>query len=417
MSGSGVYAVRTRYTHAALADLRVLVDARWVSLAPETSHARYLRALAAEWVELGEPARLTLVGPGPRPVDLATSERVTWHSVPDLPSRWSRRPGSRLWSNTVFSAVVAARRPDVLFFPWSVMPRWLGAPAVVMVHDVCFRTHPERFPDGGRGGDALLAAAVRSAAEVLTPSVASKRGVVAAYALDERRVTVVRHGIAPIFSQSPSDDDAAALRRFGIEPPYVVCVSTHEPRKNLDVLVRGFVRYAELQQTPRPARLVLVGRRSGDTPHLVEALSASRAATERTHFVDGLTDGELASLYRQAVAAMLPSVCEGFGFPLLEAMACGTPVVASDLAVFRELVDDAAIYAPWHDADAWAAAIARVTTDTHLKARAREAAPRVGTRFAWRTSASETLRALERAAHSGGGRRSRTGSWSRSFLS
>jgi glycosyltransferase involved in cell wall biosynthesis len=398
-----------------LADLRVLVDARWVSLAPESSHARYLRALTAEWVELDRAPFLTLVGPGPRPVDLATGERVTWCAAPDLPGHFGRRPGSRLWSNTVFTAVSAAKHPDVLFFPWSVLPKLLGAPAVVMVHDVCFRTNPERFPDGGRGGDALLEAAVRSATEVLTPSAASKRGVVAAYALDERRVTVVRHGIAPIFSASPMADDAEALRKFGIEPPYVLCVSTHEPRKNLDVLVRAFVQHIQRQQQAQAyPSLVLVGRRSDATARLVEALSTSPVAAEHTHFVDGLTDAELASLYRQAAAAMLPSVCEGFGFPLLEAIACGTPVVASDLVVFRELVDNAAVYAPWHDVDAWAAAIQRVVTETDLKLRAREAAARVRRQFAWRTSASETLRALERAAETGSGRRSRAWSWSRS---
>ncbi len=390
-----------------MADFRVLVDARWVSLAPETSHARYLRALAAEWVELACAPSLTLVGPGPCPPALTTGERVRWHAAPDLPGRWGGRPGSRLWSNTVFTAIVATKRPDVLFFPWSVLPKVLGAPAVVTVHDICFRTHPERFPDGGRGGDALLAAAVRSATEVLTPSAASKRGVVAAYALDERRVTVVRHGIAPTFTATPSPDDGDVLRRFGLEPPFFLCVSTHEPRKNLDVLVQAFVRHVEQRvqvdcvPPDRVPRLVLVGRRSGDTPRIVECLSTSRLASEQTLFVDGLSDAELASLYRLASAVMLPSVCEGFGFPLLEAIACGTPVVASDLSVFRELVGDAAVYVAWQDPHAWTAALQRVATDSELKRSALEASTRVRREFAWRTSASETLGALERAARSG----------------
>ena len=126
---------------------------------------------------------------------------------------------------------------------------------------------------------------------------------------------------------------------------------------------------------------------------------ASRPSS--TLFVDGLSDAELASLYRQASAVMLPSVCEGFGFPLLEAFACGTPVVASDLSVFRELVGDAAVYVAWQDLDAWTAALQRVATDTELKAARRRRPPASGAQFAWRTSASETLGALERAARSG----------------
>jgi glycosyltransferase involved in cell wall biosynthesis len=380
------------------ADFRVLVDARWVALAPDTSHARYLRALAAEWADLAGAPLLTLVGPGPRPPGLATSRRVRWQTAPNLPARWRRRPGSRLWSNTIFTAISAAKRPDVLFFPWFALPRVLVAPAVVTVHDVCFRTHPDRFADGGRSGDSVLADAVRSATEILTPSAESKRGVVGAYSVEERRVTVVRHGIAPTFNPASSAGDSTTLRKLGIWPPYFLCVSTHEPRKNLEVLVRAFACYLERGPRDRQPLLVLVGRRSADTPRLVELLSASALATEHTRFVDGLSDTDLAALYRHALAVTLPSVCEGFGFPLLESIACGTPALASDLAVFRELVDEAAVYVPALDASAWIGALHGASTDTHLKQRAMEAAARVRCQFAWRTSAETTLGVLARAA-------------------
>jgi glycosyltransferase involved in cell wall biosynthesis len=282
-----------------------------------------------------------------------------------------------------------------LFFPWSVLPAWLVAPAVVTVHDVCFRTHPERFADAGRSGDAVLAAAVRTATEVLTPSAASRCGVVAAYGLDDDRVTVVRHGIAPIFTPEPSPSDADSLRKLGVGPPYFLCVSTHEPRKNLAALVEAFVRYVERCGS---ASLVLVGRRSAETARMVEVLSSSLPATERTHFVDGVSDAELAALYRQASAVALPSVCEGFGFPLLESIACGTPVLASDLPVFRELVGDAAEYVPWHDVDAWVTALERASADTSLALAARSAAARIRSEFSWRTCATATFHAFERAA-------------------
>ena len=383
------------------ADFRVLVDARWIALAPETSHARYLRALAAEWSQLDGPRgpRVTLVGPGPRPRDVATSHTVTWQAAPHLPGRWRGRAGSRTWSNTIFTAIAAAKRPDVLFFPWSVLPSVLVAPAVVTVHDVCFRTHPDRFADGGRGGNAVLAGAVRCATEILTPSAESKRGVVAAYAVEERRVTVVRHGIAPVFNSATCSRDAATLARFGVRPPYFLCVSTHEPRKNLEVLVRAFACYLEQRGLGEASpQLVLVGRRSADTPSIVQLLSSSTQATEQTRFVEGLSDPDLASLYRQASAVALPTVCEGFGFPLLESVASGTPVLASDLSVFRELLDDGAVYVAPLDIAAWVAALQRVSSDTQLKRRAMEAAASVRCQFAWRTSADTTLGVLERAA-------------------
>jgi glycosyltransferase involved in cell wall biosynthesis len=347
-----------------------------------------VRALAAEWSELASGASVRLVGPGLQPVNLATSQNVSWHTAPDLPGRWRNRPASRLWSNTVFMAIAAAERPDVLFFPWSILPRVLIAPAVVTVHDVCFRTHPDRFGDGGRSGDAVLAHAVRAASEILTPSFASKRGVVASYALDERYVTVVHHGIAPVFTPTPASSDQPTLRSLGITRPYILCVSTHEPRKNLDVLVQAFA--CSLERSPE-SQLVFVGRRSPHTPALL-------SAAERTLFVEGLSDLQLAALYRHTSAVAVPSVCEGFGFPLLEAIACGAPVLASDLSVFRELVDDAAVYLPAQDMRAWADALDRVLTDQPAKARALDAAARVRRQFAWRSAALETLRVLERAA-------------------
>jgi glycosyltransferase involved in cell wall biosynthesis len=310
--------------------------------------------------------------------------------VPDLPGRWRQRPGSRAWSNTIFTAIAAARRPDVLFFPWLVVPRILVAPAVVMLHDVCFRTHPDRFADGGRSGDAVLAAAARSATEVLTPSAESKHGVVAAYGLDERRVNVVRHGIATLFDPARSPADPDALRKFGIAPPYFLCVSTHEPRKNLDVLARAFACYVA---RGGEAQLVLVGKRSADTPRILESM-------DRALLLDAVSDAELAALYRQAAAVLFPSVCEGFGFPLLESIACGTPALASDLAVFRELVGDAAVYVPAHDVSAWVAGLQRLSFETCVKQRAMEAAARIRQQFTWRCAADETLRVLGRAAHS-----------------
>jgi glycosyltransferase involved in cell wall biosynthesis len=304
-----------------------------------------------------------------------------------------------MWLNTFFTAISLARRPDVLFFPWSVLPRVLVAPAVVTVHDVCFRSHPDRFADRGRGGDAVLEAAVRVATEVVTPSAESKRGVVAAYGLDEQRVTIVRHGIAPTFQPTPAPGDAAALCRVGLTPPYFLCVSTHEPRKNLDVLARAFVMYLE-QRTEfgPPPELVFVGRRSADTASIVDTVAASSLARQHTKFVEGVSDADLAALYRHALAAVLPSVCEGFGFPVLESIACGTPAVVSDLPVFHELVGDAAVYVPVSDVAGWAAALVRALTDERLRANARAAASDVGRTFGWPASACQTLSVLQRAA-------------------
>jgi glycosyltransferase involved in cell wall biosynthesis len=324
-----------------------------------------------------------------------------WRAAPDLPGRLRHRPGGRLWLNTIFTAISLAERPDVLFFPWSVLPRILVAPGVVMVHDVCFRTHPERFTDAGRRGDAQLRAAIRSATEVLTPSAASKREVVATYGVSDGRVTVVHHGIDPMFNPRPAACDADRLTRLSVGPRFFLGVSTHEPRKNLDVVVQAFVDLAEHWQGPGELpNLVLVGRRTWYTARLSELWSKSPSAAHHTTLIDSVSNADLAALYRQASVVLLPSVCEGFGFPALEALASGTPVVVSDLAVFRELLGDAAVYLPPSDVSAWASALRRACIDPELRVRAVDVSARLSQTFAWRTSALETLGVLERAARS-----------------
>lgn len=339
---------------------------------------------------------VTLVGPGPCPPDVATGRHVTWYGAPDLPGRLRDRPGGRLWLNSVFTAISAWRRPDVLFFPWSVLPRLLVAPAVVTVHDVCFRSHPKVFPDGGRAGDRQLRAVLRSATAVLTPSAASKRGVVEAYGVEANRVTVVRHGVEPMFRVQPDPADR------GADPDrrYFLCISTHEPRKNLEVLVRAYVDLVERWNAPEEVPdLLLVGHHNAYyTPRLRGHLDRSPRALRQTTFVESVSDARLAALYRSAIAVALPSVCEGFGFPLVEAVASGTPVIASDLPVFSELLRDGVTYVPPHDVAAWTAGLAQLASDSAPRQRALAAAASVAGAYSWRSSAAQTLGALERAA-------------------
>jgi glycosyltransferase involved in cell wall biosynthesis len=380
------------------AQLRVLVDARWISGAPASSHARYLRALASEWAKIPESPFFTLVGAGARPNDLVTSARVKWQAAPDLPLPRGR-PGGRLWLNTVFTAVSLIHRPQVLFFPWSVVPRLLTAPAVVTVHDVCFRSQPDAFGDRGRKGDEQIRAAIRSASAVLTPSAESKRGIVAAYRVASEQVIVVRHGIEPRFHPRHSVDDDVARRSLGVASPYFLCVSTHEERKNLATLASAYVDLVQKWREPSdPPGLVLVGRSSAYTDLLRRRLARSVTATRCTHFIEEVSDRALAALYRGATAVLLPSLCEGFGFPLVEGVACGAPALVSDLPVFHELVGDAATYVPAQDVVGWTAAMSRAAADPDIRRRSEQSATGVTSAMSWRISARQTIDVLRQVA-------------------
>jgi glycosyltransferase involved in cell wall biosynthesis len=181
-------------------------------------------------------------------------------------------------------------------------------------------------------------------------------------------------------------------RRLGISGPYVLCVSTHEPRKNLDTLVRAFG--AVLSAWPTACEmpsLTLVGRTTPYTAQL-RALAAACRRPQQIHFVEGVPETDLADLYRRAHAVAVPSTCEGFGFPLIEGLASGSSVIASSLPVFRELVGDAARYISPFDLNGWTDALLATLRVPHYPT------PASVERFTWKRSAERTLEVLYRAA-------------------
>jgi glycosyltransferase involved in cell wall biosynthesis len=192
---------------------------------------------------------------------------------------------------------------------------------------------------------------------------------------------------------------------LGVDSQYFLCVSTHEERKNLQTLVQAYVDLIEgWHEERRPPDLILVGRTTPYTDVLRQLLSRSDDAARRTHFIQGISDSALAALYRGATSVLLASLCEGFGFPLVEAVACGTPALVSDLPVFHELVGDAATYVRAKDVAAWTAGMARAVVDPQLRVRSEQMASRVASGLSWRNSARQTLDVIEQVARQPGSR-------------
>jgi glycosyltransferase involved in cell wall biosynthesis len=374
---------------------RVLVDARFVTTSPASSHARYLRELTRAWASDDDDLEFVLFAPGPLPADVARARNVQWRSAPPVVSRIGRRAaGGRLWLQSAFTIVSRLLRPDLLFFPYPFVPSIRVAPAVVTLHDVCFRTHSRLFADAGQSLDRRAADAVAGAEAIIAVSEASNTAATAAYGLDPARVHVVHHGISPVFDPTLSPHDARLPAEFGLGGQYLLCVSTHEPRKNLELIADAFVRLVD-SGAARDARLVLVGHHTDYTERVRRALGQSPEAEARTHLVASLNDHDLAGLYRRATAVLAPTHCEGFGFPVIEALACGTPVLASDLCVFRELVGDAASYLPVDDVDAWTAAMGAVLVNgSERREAAQAAALAIRTRFTWAACAAATKAVL-----------------------
>ncbi len=301
-------------------------------------------------------------------------------------------PFPRLWTHIRLAAEVRARPPDVLFVPAHVLPLAPGR-AVATVHDLGYRYFPQAHPWASRlyleWGTRHNARASRV---VIADSSATRDDLVRFYRVPADKIRVAHPGLRPDIR--PVHDRAvleATLRRYGIEPPYVLYVGTLQPRKNLTRLIEAFAHVAP------PYRLVLAGRK-GWLYDAILRRAHELGIGERVLFPGYVPDEDLPALMSGAALFAFPSLYEGFGLPILEAMACGVPVVCSNTSSLPEVAGEAALLVPPTDTEALAAAMNRVLADGNLRAELiRRGTERAGL-FTWRRCAEQVLKALEEAA-------------------
>jgi len=226
---------------------------------------------------------------------------------------------------------------DLLHCPVPLAPVRSPVPLVITLNDVLAWERPEWF---GRAlvlqHRLVVERALRRAARVLTPSVHSRDRIRAVLRLDPDRILVTPYGVEERFS--PGEPSSAVLGGLGVEPPYVLTVGTLQPRKNLEGALAAFERLAAAGASQR---LVVAGARGWRDEALAARLQDSPAAA-RIDVLGRVEDEQLVELYRGADCLLFCSRGEGFGFPVLEAMACGTPVVCSDGTSLPEVAGGAA---------------------------------------------------------------------------
>jgi len=278
---------------------------------------------------------------------------------------------------------------DLVHHPRHLVPPGIGrgTPSVVTVHDVLPLSHPEYFSTLIRVRYRPLArAAVRAADLVLTGSRHSAGQLTELLDVDPGCVVVTPYGVEGRFR--PVGRDAGWLaERFGVRSRYVLCVGTLEPRKNLVGALRAFGRLAG---SVEDCVLVVAGGRGWRNEEFERELARESGRVVLTGFV---SDEELVRLYSGAELFLFPSLAEGFGFPVLEAMACGAPVVSSDRTSLPELVGDAGVLVDPGDEAAVAAACERVLGDEAFAAGLRERGLERAARYSWDTCAAATVAA------------------------
>src|SRR5579875_683592 len=252
------------------------------------------------------------------------------------------------------------QRVDVIHAPSVAVPP-KGRPAlVVTVHDAAAELFPETLTGVGRRFHvAGTAAAARRADLVIAPTQAAADEIVAHTPLRAEQLRVVHHGVAPV--GIPADERGRRLAALGVgDRPYVLWVGSLEPRKGVDTLLGALMR---LQKGGKEAPVVVLAGFQGWLNAGLVGADARAALGDRLVVTGPVGERDLWSLYAGALLLALPSRHEGFGLTAVEAMAAGTPVVASDLAVTREVLGPDAVLVPAGDVDAWADALAGLTAD------------------------------------------------------
>jgi glycosyltransferase involved in cell wall biosynthesis len=321
---------------------------------------------------------------------LLTSRRADGQRLaPGLVQRVALTPPHHRLERWTLPAELLARnpRPDLLHSLDHVSPAWGPWQSVVTLHDLAFLLYPTTHTDASRAYYGATGESVRQAQRVIAVSQRTASDAVRLLGVDPSRMRVVHEAAGPAFSPQPYAALPPLAERFGIplDKPYAVFVGTLEPRKNVPLLLDAFARVREHVD----AHLVLVGARGWLDDPIFSAHERSGLA-EAAHFVGWIDEHELAVLYSHAGVLVLPSLYEGFGLPVLEAMACGTPVVCSNAGPLPEVAGDAAVLLPPTDARTWADAILNVLTQPrradHLRARGLERARA----FSWEQAAVET---------------------------
>jgi glycosyltransferase involved in cell wall biosynthesis len=276
---------------------------------------------------------------------------------------------------------------DAILYPYWPSPplRKHGAPpAAIFVHDLAFKVRPGEVPWQQRAYfSALLPPALKRAAAVLTPSEAIRRDLLDHYNIPDlaERVEVVPEGFAAPEPAGPLPD--------GLQPGFILAVGTVEPRKNYPRLLRA---YRLLRSRVEAPPLVIAGRPGwayGDTLELI-------AAEPGVRYLGHVDEPTLTALYEGAVALAFPSLYEGFGLPLLEAMAHGVPAVVGAAGSLPELAQDAAITVDPSDESAIAQALEQLLGDPDARARLAGEGRRRAAEFTWRRAAEATLEVLRR---------------------
>lgn len=296
-----------------------------------------------------------------------------------------------------FNLYAGRPRPDIFFTPTHYSPRFSPMPTVVSVMDLSFIYFPELFKkrDLFQLKNWTLYS-VKKAKKIITISSSTKNDIIKEYNVPEEKVVVVYPGIKPAVSLSPQVYPMNQMKiKYGISGRYVLFVGTLQPRKNISRLIEAFAEV--LKSEKEELQLVVIGKKGWLFEEILHTPSKLHIE-DKVKFLDFVPDEDLAIFYKHAACFVLPSLYEGFGLPVLEAMKYGCPVITSKVSSLPEAGGDAAMYVDPESTEDIASKIKRVLGSEKLREEMIAKGKKQVAKFNWEKTAKETLKILKEVA-------------------
>lgn len=373
----------------------------WFWNRPNTGSGQYTRSLVQHLNRLVSDLTITLIYPHNDAIsDVPPSVQVV--RVPTRPGHI----GKVLFEQAGFPRAVTAAGADLAHVPYWGSPLRCTVPVVVTIHDMTTQLIRDyRRTPQVRLYNALISAAARGAAHIITDSFSSKLDVVDVLGIAEEDVTAIYLGIGKEFSaESNFLLDMALAQKYDLPEEFVLYLGGYELHKNVITLLAAY-RYV-VQAVGGDFPLLLAGKKPDKVSPLFpdyDSYIAQIGLTDHVRWIGYVDEADKAALYRHANTFVFPSRAEGFGFPPLEAMACGTPVVTTDAGSLPEIVGNAAFTVNPDDERDMAGAIIATLVQDNLAADMRARGLSQAQTFSWETTTHETLLVYDALLHAPGG--------------
>lgn len=359
----------------------IAIDARKLA---DFGIGTYIRNLIAALGEIDEENRYVLFV-GQRSASGMTELPANFHMVVE------RAPSYSLRELFALSWRLFRLRLDLYHSTHYVLPALVPCRAVVTIHDIIHLLYPEFLPNplAFLYAQRMIRRSLTRGDRIIAVSQNTKTDLMNYFRVDGRKIRVIYSGVTPRFRHrlQPAEIDGW-LQQYGIERPYLLFVGNPKPHKNLDNVVKAFARALELQ--PFDADLVCVGDRSG-MEFKVRQRAEQLGISERLHLVGHVPDEALPALYQAATLFVFPTLYEGFGLPVVEAMASGVAVVTSNTSALKEIAEGYGHLVNPLDVDEMARGIARCMTDTEHRESLVKRGSKRAEEFRWSRTAEQTL--------------------------